>query len=278
MSLDNTAENCELEDFPGSSQYPTVLNYMDSLALVVACGGEYLSDASKCWAFDGSSWTPLPNSTQHHCWHDTNILSVDQGWWVTGHLQTDNWSCSDSEWTSEIFTGDEWVQGPQHPTGYSVDSCLVQLNSTHTLYAGGYPTWSESWLYDWAGEIWTESGKLNGERYNHGCAVLKGEGVLLAGGFKNGYDYSVELYDTKTGIWTLQPSLPRDINPLAPTLLNWDGAMIALFYDTDQVYQRAGNGTWSALQGAVLPSTFHGYDSDGAVLVPDDFVVRCLKP
>ena len=36
--------------------------------------------------------------------------------------------------------------------------CLVNVNSTHTLYTGGYPANVESWLYDWSTEAWTKTG------------------------------------------------------------------------------------------------------------------------
>ena len=90
---------------------------MDSLGAVVACGGETLADSSKCWAFDGSSWTSLTDSTQHHGNKDSLNLIVDSSLFVTGRLQNSEGSCV-NEWTSEIFTGEKWQQGPAHPTGY----------------------------------------------------------------------------------------------------------------------------------------------------------------
>ena len=275
VSLDNAADNCELPAYPGSSGFPAAINYMDSLAAVVACGGEALADSSKCWTLDGSSWTPLPDSSQRHCCYDSTNLMADNVWWVAGRLQTED-SCSPDEWTSEVFNGEEWFPGPQHPTGgYSSESCLVQLNSTHSLYTGGYPTIAASWLYDWTEGVWTKSGDLNEGRWTHGCGVLEGLGVLVAGGqFSDAY--SVELYDTETGTWTLQPSLPQDINPMAPTLLVWDGSVIALFNGEDQVYQRADDGTWSPLEGVGLPGTFGGHYTVKTTVVPDDFTNGCM--
>ena len=86
MSLDNAEENCRIEDYPGSSGHPAAVNYMESLAAVVACGGENLADSASCWSFNGSSWTPLPDSTQRHCYDDFTNLIVDSGMWVTGRL------------------------------------------------------------------------------------------------------------------------------------------------------------------------------------------------
>ena len=132
MSLDNAAENCDLPAYPGSSQWPAAINYMDSLAAVVACGGVNVADSSTCWAFDGSSWTPLPDSTEHHCFYNSQSMVVDQGWWVAGTLQIGNGgfggcSIEFDDWTSEIFTGADWIPGPQHPTGSSaVYPCLAK--------------------------------------------------------------------------------------------------------------------------------------------------------
>lgn len=244
---------------------------MESLGAVVACGGYDLADSSSCWAFDGTSWTPLPDSTQRHCWYDSLNLIVDRGMWVTGRLQ-DGDGCSD-EWTSEIYMGDMWIPGPQHPAGYSVYSCLAEVNSTHSLLTGGDPMLTSSWLYDWTAGAWSESNELNHGRGEHGCAVLEGQGVLVAGGRDGSSSvYSVELYDPETGIWTPQPSLPQDIAPDYPVLLpGHSGTVVALFRGEDEVYQRAEDGTWSPMEGVVLPETFDGYYANAAVPVPVDF-------
>ena len=146
---------------------------------------------------------------------------ADNVWWVAGRLQTED-SCSPDVWTSEVFNGEEWFPGPQHPTGgFSSASCLVQLNSTHSLYTGGDPTWTASWLYDWTEGVWAQSGDLNQGRWRHGCGVLEGQGVLVVGGNL----YTVELYEPETGTWTPQPGFPQDINPVFQTL-PWSGMVL----------------------------------------------------
>ena len=166
-----------------------------------------------------------------------------------------------SYWNSEIFNGEAWIQGPQHPTGFSWGACLTNVNSTHSLYTGGNPSFTESWLYNWSTEEWTQTGDLNEGRQEHGCAVLEGKGVLVAGGHEgsNGV-YSVELYDPQSGIWTLQPSLPQDYEPDNLLLLTWEESVLALFQDDAHVYQRGEDGTWIALQNVLLPVTFAGRD------------------
>ena len=277
MSLENAAENCKLDDYPASIHLHAAVKYMDSLGAVVACGGENLDDSSKCFAFNGSSWTTLPDSPQHHCLYDSLTLVVPQGWWVAGALQYNDGygGCSD-EWASEIFTGEEWIEGPPHPTTYSLYSCLADVNATHSLIIGGRKADAESWLYDWTAGVWTESGTLNQGREGHACAVLKGQGVLVAGGLiippDNDYVSSVELYDPETGVWTMQPSLPEDVYVGGPTLLpTSSGLVIAIFIDKDEVYQRAEDGTWRVLEGVALPETSDAFRNFQATLVPDDF-------
>ena len=273
MSLDNTAADCRIEDYPDNIKWPGAVNYMESLGAVVACGGQYLEETSKCFAFDGTSWTPLPDSTQRHCYSDSHNLIVEQGWWVTGRLAARDGGCA-AEWTSEIFTGDEWIPGPQHPTGYSLYPCLAEVNSTHSLLTGGDPFSTNCGIYDWTAGAWAESTELNEGRYGHGCAVLEDQGVLVAGGSDGtNFVYSGELYDPETGIWTPQPGLPQDRDPVNAVLLpRHSGTVVALFYGQDQVYQRLEDGTWSAMEGVVLPNIFGGvYHHDAAALVPADF-------
>ena len=207
---------------------------------------------------------------------DSPNLVVDEGWWVTGRNQSGDDYCP-FEWTSEIFTGNEWVPGPGHPQNYSVYSCIVNLNSTHTLYTGGDPTWSEAYLFDWIVGDWTPTGSLNAGRLLHGCVNIGAEGVLVAGGTKDGYLYSVELYDPVQGIWSKQPNLPTDIsNPSDMALFNWQGNVIALFRGKNQIYQRRfDTSEWNVLEGVQLPVPFGGSVSDKVVLVPDDLVISC---
>ena len=264
---------------------------MDSLGVVVACGvevEEFNVGSSKCWAYDGSNWVTLPDSTQQHCILDTPNSVVNQGWWVTGRVQLPECTllscCSQDQWTSEIFTGDEWIPGPQHPVGFSVYSCLVNVNSTHTLLTGGLsnetdPTMSASWLYDWTAGVWTETGHLNEGRIGHGCAVVEGQGVLIIGGLNGGDNLepavSVELYDPQTGIWTTQPDqyTPASLNLLF--IITLKNSILGLFTGEDNVYERAEDGTWSALEGVVLPSAFNPFISK-ATLVPSDFSNGCM--
>ena len=272
MSLDNAAANCDLLRWNGPSHYPAVVNYMDSLGAVVACGGRHPSDADYCSAYDGSEWIRLSKSLQQHCNSGSNSLITDKGLWITGSLQDWN-GCLPLQWTSTIFSGLKWMEGPLPPKSAG-GSCPAMVNSTHSVLTGGDPSMTKTWLYDWTADTWTESGELNEGRYGHSCAELEGQGVLVVGGTNGDNVFSVELYDPETGVWTPQPSLPQDIDPVGITLLPFAGSVIALFNGDDHVYQRAEDGTWSALEGVLLPDPFAVIDK--ITLAPDDFANGCM--
>ena len=276
MSLDGTTANCDLEDYPDNIKKPAAVTYNNGE--VLACGGYGLENADRCWRFDGTVWSPLPNSGQKHCFADSPNLMVNEGWWITGT----NGSCYGSSTTSEVLTEEAWLPGPGLPTGvYSPYACVVNLNSTHSFHIGGIDTHhypnptNKAWLYDWNTRQWTETGSLRYGKCGHGCASLGGgRGVLSLGGLDNSNyaSYSVELYDPAQGAWSTQPDLPKGLLPYYPLLLNWEGQVLALFYGEDHIYKRSEeNGEWSLLEGIQLPQTFLGYKNDKAVLVPNNF-------
>jgi len=269
VSLDGTTANCDLEDYPAPSNYPAAVTYNNGE--VLACGGRDLEDADRCWSFNGSAWSALPNSKQKHCYFDSPNVIVNEEWWITGQLQTRDDSCSGSSSTSDVYTSSNWKPGPALPGDeYPAYSCVVNLNKTHTfLIGGGDPVRRDAWLYDWTSQAWTRTGSLIQGRRAQGCVALDGERILVAGGYDGGDVYTVELYDPTQGTWSSQPDLPADINPAAPLLLNWDDQVLALFNNEDQIYQRSEEtGEWSVLAGVQLPETFSGYLYDKAILVP----------
>ena len=87
VSLDGTTGNCDLEDYPANSNYPAALTYNNGE--VLACGGLDLEDADRCWSFNGSAWSALPNSRQKHCKYDSTNVIVNEEWWITGRLRAE---------------------------------------------------------------------------------------------------------------------------------------------------------------------------------------------
>lgn len=86
------------------------------------------------------------------------------------------------------------------------------LTNGKVLVAGGSPSYlvalSSSELYDPDTATWTATGSMNGERFAHQATLipngpLAGK-VLVAGGANTGYNpqFTAELYDPNTGLWT----------------------------------------------------------------------------
>ena len=70
-----------------------------------------------------------------------------------------------------------------------------------------------------------------------------------------------------------QPSLPhRDAHSLY--LFSTEESVFAVYLaGKDRVYQRGEDGTWSALEGLILPDRFWDYR---ATLVPDEYANGCM--
>jgi len=269
VSLNGTSANCAMEAYPGIHPAAVIYNNGE----VLACGGENLEDADRCWSFNGSDWSSLPNSNKKHCYYDSPNVLVKDGWWIAGQLQFENGGCEDSSTTSDVYTGTNWKPGPAHPGDEQFHySCVVNLNTTHTvLIGGGHPVRNDVWIYNWDSQAWTRTGSLTQGRYLHGCVRL-GQGILVAGGYAGSDLYTVELYNPVQGTWSFQPDLPLDIEQENPLLLNWDGQVLALFDRNAQIYKRRREtGEWSVLDGVRLPSPFEGYSYTKAVLVPDNW-------
>ena len=257
---------------------------MPDLGAVVACG-EYLNENSaggRCWYYKGGSvWAHLPDSTDSHCPQATIDTVADKGWWIMGFEQTEGDTSCTEDWTSELFTGTDWVPGPAHPpNGFPGYYCVATLNDTHSLLTGGYLTWTDSWLYNWETNELTNTAPLNQGRTFHGCAALEGRGALVAGGtFTDGNGTfnvtSVEFFDSATERWSLEPALGLFDRAAGTTLLTADQTVLALLPGSDQVFQLDRDFYWTPLQGVRLPAPFNGYSWTKAVLVPDNFALGC---
>ena len=183
------------------------------------------------------------------------------------------------KWASEVFNGFEWVTGPDHPKGVSfIDSCTVQVNTTHSLVVGGMASMGQSWLYDWQVGRWTEAGKLNRPRQTHSCVAVEDLGVLVVGGtdHNSNREHTVELFDPVNGRWSLQPSLPNFMETYRIIVLQWQGTVIALANRDDRVFKREDDGSWGVLEGVLLPQEFKGGQNNHAVIVHDEYGLGCL--
>jgi len=275
VSLDGTTANCALEDYPGYE--PTAATYKDGE--ILACGGNEVEDTARCWSFNGSVWSSLPNTNQNHCGHSTLSVLVNDGWWISGYPGVGS-VCYDDYVTTEIYSTN-WNAGPGLPgSEFYEHACLVNLNTTLTfLVSGGYldpdaisgkPT-TDVWFYNWNSKAWTKTGSLIQGRWWPGCVSLGGEGILVVGGVAAGGNSlnTVELYDPAKGTWSTQPDLPTYGQAV---LLNWGDEVLGLFSNEKIIYKRSReNGEWSVLDGVQLSNAFMGNVYDKALLVPDNW-------
>ena len=79
-----------------------------------------------------------------------------------------------------------------------------------------------------------------------------------------------------TDSWISQPNLPSDIQPDQSTVLTWRNTALALFIGEDKIYQFQEDGSWSALEGVLLPLPYFGFTNGRAMIVPDDFAGGCM--
>ena len=245
----------------------------------------YPEDATKCWRFNGSSWSSMPGTKQRYCFIDAVQSHTPQGWWISGEVQTrdpDGGRGTCSNWTSEIFYKDQWNDGPIYPGADTASSfCSVQLNSTHTMFVG-----KRVWIYDSSTDSWTETEPLTAPRQSTACLQTSGGGVLVFGGYAynaslGGPLYAVDRYNPETRSWSKEPDLPRNIigsDPVWMQILGQgNGVTYFLVRRQSKIYQRSEkDGQWSVLQGVNLPEAFGGYNlkygTDKAFMVPDNFV------
>ena len=109
-----------------------------------------------------------------------------------------------------------WESLPDVPF-YSYQSCLVELNSTHTLLIGGYsdtecipnadPT-NKVLAFNWETKKWTEIEPMKESRIGAMCARLNDGKVIVAGGYDDHRLKSTEIFDPVTQTWTSGPDLP----------------------------------------------------------------------
>ena len=90
---------------------------------------------------------------------------------------------------------------------------MLQFNSSHTFFAGGYSdagSYSEAFFYhDGAFQPLSE---MLTPRSHHMCARYEGE-IVLAGGWHPGHDYmdTVEIYNPEVDRWRTGPVLPSPV-------------------------------------------------------------------
>ena len=161
-----SAASCPLPDYPFTVDYPATMAFDPEANLVRSCGGRVPSlpreFAKTCFTFDGFQWKEAMAPLTEGFYKAYSVMVPGIGWWVL--------TCSGvtgCHEDSKLFAkNNTWIDGPQTPSyNYSnsfhftfpVKSCLLQLNSSHTMVTGGRfgdSTIADVWIYDWSNEIW----------------------------------------------------------------------------------------------------------------------------
>ena len=240
-------------------------------------------DIGSCgtFSFNGSGWELINQPiTGNYSWQAMEAVVGDGQMWVSGLFGSKFDSNLDPAYSSEIFDGSNWQEGPQFSSEYPFKACAVQINETSTMVIGGTnlttrASLNNTYIFNFATEAWTESAPLNESREDYGngfCALLKDKGVLVGGGYNFGIDEylsSVELFDFQQQTWVEQPPLFQ-----YPKLLTWGSSVLAFKYYSTTVYKRADNGTWDPIEGVTLPFPFDDW-VDKVFLLPEDYQVEC---
>ena len=225
---------------------------------MIYCGGQngrYGIGAilNNCSYYDPDSNLWMKTDSEHDMKDGRNLAgytSTDHGLLVTGGFST-NERCAAKN-TAEYLSkaNGTWESLPDVPF-YSYQSCLVELNSTHTLHIGGFDetecvpnpfphTTNKVLAFNWETKKWTEIEPMKESRRSAMCARLNDGKVIVTGG---NFDWmlglkSTEIFDPVTQTWTSGPDLP----------LSWDqgrlvsygnGALLVTGFthnDPDDVY------------------------------------------
>ena len=56
--------------------------------------------------------------------------------------------------------------------------CVTKINDSAIHYSGGYPTYTETYIYDVEDDVWTRMSDLSYDHYLHGCGSIDAQGGL----------------------------------------------------------------------------------------------------
>ena len=175
--------------------------------------------SSETWLYDPSAntWTemfpsPSPAARYYHAmvYDSANDKVVLYGG-ITGYAETWLYDVEDNEWVQEH-------PDPHPPSLYGHKMAYDSANNKVVLfggyyYSGGWRFWNDTWLYDVAGNVWSEKAPSvsPSARYGHAMAYDPvNNKVVLYGGYNGTYLNDTWLYDVVKDQWTeiYRESLP----------------------------------------------------------------------
>ncbi len=185
-------------------------------------GGRENSTTLDVYDYQGKTWSQIANSAPAEFNH-FQALEYQGLIWVIGAFKTNgfpNEAPADHVWAYNPAT-DEWIQGPEIPTGRKRGSAgLVVHNGKFYIIAGntighngGFISWFDE--FDPATGVWTALPDAPRPR-DHFHAAVMGNKLYVAGGRLSGglggtfapLIAEVDVYDFTTGTWSTAPDLP----------------------------------------------------------------------
>jgi len=280
--------DCSLPNYPFPIEYPATMAFDPQANLVRSCGGHVPSVrhttpfSNLCFTFDGFQWKEDKTPPTDGFYKGYSVMVPEVGWWLIACKSGAVTGCHED---SKVFSqNNTWIEGPHTPPyNYSssshytfpVNSCIVQLNSSHTMILGGRiqdNTIADVWIYDWSKEIWVKGPDMISPRREHSCALLSGDRVIVAGG-KSLYGediISMEVFDSGFNIWYASQDLPEDDKESHNQILEWNDDLLWINWPGN--LWKFEIDTWSLLREIDSPN-FGNF----AFTVPNDFVPGCAN-
>jgi len=186
---------------------------IDTVDGPMLCGGKGfgLDHQSYCYVFTKEGiWVALPPVMGMKKKRSfAAAIEFDGSWWVTGGHNGENYHN-----TTEVWDKKTWHDGeplPQPVSGH----CIVKLNSSHLLLAGGRneEQLAETYLYS-KDKGWEQQADMMNKRSHFSCALVKSGLVMVAGGSMYNIEakYKTEFFDVETLTWSAGPDLPTAIS------------------------------------------------------------------
>merc|ERR1712142_1292591 len=177
---DLTPLDCNIPVFPGG-EYRDYVGRSTSDG-VLMCGG-WIGEknhhiTSSCYLLTRSGYETMPGLQYKR--RDATSVVTPLGLWVTGGSDEDQY-----HETTEIWSNNRSMPHVRLPKGMSGSGhCMVSLNKSHILLTGGrkgYHPSSASFIYN-EEEGFTRIEDMKTKRQDHGCSVINGSTVIVAGG------------------------------------------------------------------------------------------------
>jgi len=158
-------------------------------------------------------------------------VQFDKGWLVTGGNDDVEYHDTVEFWDEHSWH--DYTPLPDRLRGH----CLVKLNKTHLLLAGGKNEEESAASYLFSKETgWVRQADMINARSHFSCALMKDDGlVVVAGGsFLSNFEKKTEFFNLGNLTWSPGPDLPTSIS--GSKMVSLDGSQVFLLGE-DKILQ-----------------------------------------